>query len=718
MQSVSAVRNKDGIWINSEVFREEAIHFKKYGYYTPDAEGSPAWVEYWEEQEKRRIMGYEVGGVRITGHHYHYLNFCQIDLTDTSQVNRRTRAVKKQASFPTFWDGDYNYFWALEIARNGILDVGLISEEEADRIYNLPDLEKAEQMKRLYDSLGLMCTITPDFMTGGFNLIVGKARRKGYSFKNAAICENIYDSQPGSLTVIGAFDKKYLYPKGTMGMASRYINFINKHTGFAKAKEYVDKQEHRRASYKEIVNGIAIESGYMSEIQAITFKDNPDAARGKDAALILFEEAGKFPNLIDSFRATQDSMSDGIYQSGQMVIFGTGGDMERDTLDFSKMFYHPTEYNCLPFVNIWDDNATNSFCSFFHPDAWNLVGFTDAQGNSDIAAATEYDNQFRENLKKNSTSSASLQQRVQEHPQKPSEAFLTISINDFPVVELQNRLNLVTRENLHIKHGVVGRMYRDSDGKPRFKPDMDGDLEPLWDYEPKTSDHRGAIVIYEAPIAGCKAYKGGYDPYRQQQSLTSPSLGAVYIYKDTIFGDPTSDKIVASYIGRPETDETYHRQLELLLEWYNNMQIMHENEVTSVKSYFEKRKKLNLLAFQPDKVISANVNNSKVARIYGCHMNEKLKDAGEKYIKQWLLMERGVDEFGNMITTIDVLDDPALIDELIRYNRKGNFDRVMALMQLMFQIEEDDGAYFKNEQKAEQMKGQMEKLKLNLFSNN
>ena len=81
-------------------------------------------------------------------------------------------------------------------------------------------------------------------------------------------------------------------------------------------------------------------------------------------------------------------------------------------------------------------------------------------------------------------------------------------------------------------------------------------------------------------------------------------------------------------------------------------------------------------------------------------------------------MERGVDEFGNMITTIDVLDDPALIDELIRYNRKGNFDRVMALMQLMFQIEEDDGAYFKNEQKAEQMKDQMEKLKLNLFSNN
>ena len=56
---MTSVRNKDGIWINSAVFTEEALHFRKYGYYCTDPYGSPAWAEYWEEQTRRIIYGYE-----------------------------------------------------------------------------------------------------------------------------------------------------------------------------------------------------------------------------------------------------------------------------------------------------------------------------------------------------------------------------------------------------------------------------------------------------------------------------------------------------------------------------------------------------------------------------------------------------------------------------------------------------------------------------------
>ena len=117
---------------------------------------------------------------------------------------------------------------------------------------------------------------------------------------------------------------------------------------------------------------------------------------------------------------------------------------------------------------------------------------------------------------------------------------------------------------------------------------------------------------------------------------------------------------------------------------------MHENEVTSVKSYFSNHKLLHLLAAQPNAVISANIKNSKVARVYGIHMNVKLKDAGEKYIKRWLLTKRDVDENGKSILNIETIYDTGLLEELINYNRKGNFDRVMSFMMLMFQIEEDD----------------------------
>lgn len=681
----NSVRNPNGVWINTDVFREEAIHFKKYGYYTPEAWGSPAWLEYWDTQLNRCKDGYEVGGVRITGNHYFYLNFTNIELVDNAlnellpedynQVSESLFA-DKTTEFPHFWDGDYNYFWALEIARRG------------------PPLKEGQTKLQGYEGLFLDFVIPEEELHGGHHLIVGKSRRKGYSYKNAAIAANIYNHTRKSITVIGAFEKKYLYPEGTMGMATNYINWLNKHTGWAKAREFVDKQEHKKASFKEDKNGISVESGYQSQIMAVTFKDNPDAARGKDAKLIMMEEAGKFPNLRDSFRATEPSMMAGKYVTGQMVIFGTGGDMEKDTVDFSYMFYNPKEFNLLSLVNVWDDNATNTKCGFFHPVFWNMEGFYDKQGNSDKQAAIDYELETRKAITENSGSSLSIQGRVQEYPIKPAEAFLTVSFNDFPIEELRNQLNLVIREKLHLKKGQAGVLYRDEHNKVRFKPDMKGELEPLYTRDHPTKNIRGAVVIYEYPVNNPPRglYKAGHDPYRQQSAPSSPSLGALYIHKGFNNFSFTRDQIVAEYIGRPNTSDDYNRNMEMLAELYN-LEIGYENEVTEVRSYFEKRKKLHLLASQPDNLISAHIKNSKVRRIYGIHMNEKLKDAGEKYIKSWLLRERDVLEDGSKILNLHTINSPGLLEELIYYNRKGNFDRVMAFMILLMFIEEDDMVY-------------------------
>lgn len=687
LQPVSnAVRNPDGIWINTDVFREEALHFKKYGYYTPEAWGSPSWMEYWNTQLERCKNGYEVAGVKITGNHYFYLNFCNIELVDQdlmqimpddyNQVNESLFA-DKSTEFPHFWDGDYNYFWALEIARRGA------------------PVKQGQTKLQGYQDLYLDIVIAEEDLMGGHHMIVGKSRRKGYSYKNAAIAANIYNHSRKSITVIGAFEKKYLYPEGTMGMATNYINWLNKHTGWAKAREFVDKQEHKKASFKEDKNGISVESGYQSQIMAVTFKDNPDAARGKDAKLVMMEEAGKFPNLRDSFRATEPSMMAGKYVTGQMVIFGTGGDMEKDTVDFSYMFYNPKEFNLLSFVNIWDDNASNTKCGFFHPVFWNMEGYYDKQGNSDTKAAVEYELNYRKAITEQSGSSLSIQGRVQEYPLKPSEAFLTVSFNDFPVEELRNQLNLVKREKLYQKYGQPGILYRDDTGKVKFKPDLNNELEPLWFRDiPGNANIRGAVVIYEYPVPNAPRglYKIGHDPYRQQSAPTSPSLGALYVYKGFNNFSFSRDILVAEYVGRPNTSDDYNRNMEMLAELYNT-EIGYENEVTEVRSYFTRRKKLHLLASQPDAIISTHIKDSKVRRIYGIHMNEKLKDAGEKYIKSWLLREREILEDGNSIMNLNTIYSPALLEELIYYNRKGNFDRVMALMILLMFVEEDDMVY-------------------------
>ena len=126
----------------------------------------------------------------------------------------------------------------------------------------------------------------------------------------------------------------------------------------------------------------------------------------------------------------------------------------------------------------------------------------------------------------------------------------------------------------------------------------------------------------------------------------------------------------------------------MLAELYN-AEIMHENEVTHVKNYFRRIKRLSLLALQPDTVISKNIKKSKVARVYGCHMNEQLKDAGERYVKSWLLTVLDYDENDNPVRVIDRIYSIRLLEELISYYRKGNFDLVSALFMCMFQVQEE-----------------------------
>ena len=710
------IRNENGKWINSKIFREEALKFQKNKTYTAAPYGTPDWMEYWETQLDRCIKGYSVfeeDGTehKITGHHYFYLNFTQIQIVKFEDDDE-SAAAEKISQNPDFWDGDYDYFWSLEIARYGLCtknsQVPSTPEErkewnhlnkELKKIkksnYNYKKDETYKKLKEQRDTisnnilnrLGLRVKPHLDYVDGGNHMIVGKSRRKGYSYKDGAICANVYNTVRKAQVIIGAFEKKFLYPKGTMGMASDYLNFLNEHTGWAKSRDYTDKVDHKKASYRENVNGTYIEKGYQSEIFALTFKDNPDAARGKDGKLFLLEEAGAFPNLKDSFNAIAPGLTAGAFITGQIIIFGTGGDMESGTVDYADMFYNPAAYRLLPFVNIWDENAENTTCGFFHPVTWNMEGFYDDQGNSDIEGATEFELERRRQKMEAASSSTIVEKHMQEYPFSPSEAFLTVSTNNFPVVELRNQLNRVKAENLHLSKGTPVYLTRE-EGKVIAKPDLENKLKPIYTYKVKQDDISGCPIIFEYPVPNPPKglYKIGFDPYQQDEGT---SLAAIYVYKSIHSGTYSKNIIVAEYVGRPQEADDVSRIASMLADLYN-AEIMHENEVSHVKNYFRRIKRLDQLALQPDTVISKNVKASKVSRIYGMHMNEQLKDAGEKYIKDWLLQVRDYDENGNAILNLETIYSIGLLEELIQYNRKGNFDRVMAFMQVMFQCQEEE----------------------------
>ena len=1033
---LNSIRNSEGIWINTQVFREEGLHFKKHNYYCADPYDSPAWYDYWMEQRRRCIYGYEVGGAKITGEYYFYLNFCPIQKVENTSSNKS----KKIKSFPDFWDSDYNYFWSREIARNGVLDI-LKRDEDKDEILNLPSIEQIPHLKRLYDSLGLEVKIPTHtiigsdnnkrikhHLKGGYNLIVGKSRRRGFeqpysepiitpkgettmgkisvgdiistptgnakviekfeqgvkdvyqitlkdgrkvrcgknhlwkiidgrnnekivkteffldkklkrgskskesyayhlpqtkeveyitkgklpihpyllglligdgsmnrntclfstidleileyikdilgedykinkatdtqyrivypkistknplmyeirklslnctasykfipdiykyssvedryelvkglmdtdgsvwktgscnfvntserliddlayvlrslgirviktkydnvgkgfskkqawtliittdkkifklkrkndrirkrkydidkvaitkvekldykensacilidtkeqlyltkdfivthnSYKNSSISACNFFTKPNSLTIQNAYEKKYLYPRGIFTMTLDYINFINENTAWIMPSDSVNKMDHIRGSYIQYKDGVKIEKGFMSEIMALTCKDNADVNRGKDAVDIMIEEAGAFgtPGLLKStYKASEDCVMAGAIKTGLITIFGTSGDMESGTADYADMYTRPLAFGLLPFNNIWDKDSEQNYVGFFHPINWNMEGFYDSNGNSDKEAARQLELEIRENLIKNGATSTEIQQRMQEKPLNPSEAFGIVSVNNFPVIELKQQLQKVKANDWQNTKGTPVDMYY-NEGKVVAKPILDLSKTPITSFFNVPANKKGCPIIYEYPVPDTPRglYKIGYDPVRQD---IGTSLAAIIVYKGVHVNTQYHDIIVAEYIGRLELAEDIDRIAEMFADFYN-AKIMHENEVTGVKNFFRRIKRLGLLACQPDLVISKSIKKSKVSRIYGCHMTQQLKDAGERYVKEWLLTILDYDENGDKIRVIDRIYSIRLLEELISYNRKGNFDLISALFMCMFQVQEEE----------------------------
>ena len=82
------------------------------------------------------------------------------------------------------------------------------------------------------------------------------------------------------------------------------------------------------------------------------------------------------------------------------------------------------------------------------------------------------------------------------------------------------------------------------------------------------------------------------------------------------------------------------------------------------------------------------LQSRRVRRTYGMHMTEARKQQGEIYIRDWLNSLRGVDDNEKKLLNLHKIYDPALLQELTKFNHKGNFDRVMALMIGMYHTRE------------------------------
>jgi len=136
------------------------------------------------------------------------------------------------------------------------------------------------------------------------------------------------------------------------------MDFIDKHTAWAKQR-LVDTKLKRTSGFKVTDEfGKQVEDGYKSSIIGITTKNNPDRVRGIRGRLILWEEAGKFKDILQAWQIARPSVEDtGGNAYGLMMAFGTGGSVGADFEGLKEMFYHPDGYNIASYTNIWDEKA-------------------------------------------------------------------------------------------------------------------------------------------------------------------------------------------------------------------------------------------------------------------------------------------------------------------------------------------------------------------------
>lgn len=683
--------NKDGLYVSEDIafintaeISKTGRDFIKQGKYTLAPKGSSEYNEFWDIEDKRINEGITVPGklfvdkfgntkiqeVKITGEHYAYLNYGMIkklnrkDLENVVKLSSRETQSGKIRAFPDFWDGDFHYYTAKEVARK----------------------------ERLH-------------------IAVSKARRKGFTYKegfDGALGANM---NPDTITLVGAFDYKYITQEGQiMDFIQKYLDFFELHTDFNRG--YLNRTEKKvKLGYVEEKD--SIEKGYLSTILALSFMDNYNAAIGKDAFRIKLEECGNFPNLLDVLNVTLPTLKDGNVVTGLMTLFGATTKNVKDWEGFEEVFFNPKKYDCLAFDNVWDFETQGTPCGFFFPYKQNLVSETkstdknlgfnqnltiDVHGNSLVEGSLKLVEEEDAVHKKEDSPEDYLVWKAQ-YANCPKDAFFGSTGGRFASIELLSHLKDV-RQNF---------FYNDL-GKKGFLEDTGKKIQFVFE----KADGTPAIAINEYPLKD-KLHTDGcivewFSPYRNAQgiipddlylAITDPfatdkekgtitaknSLGSTFIYeRANNFTKTKGDILVAAYHGRPLHTEEYSSNLfKLCRRW--NAKLQYESDRGTILQDAKLLKAIELLLEEPTLDYDKKLGG-QTGRTFGIHMNSQRIESAVLYLYQWLHTKRSIDENGKVKLNLHYIYDKGLLEELVKWNSKGNFDRVSALLILMLQIKE------------------------------
>lgn len=433
-------------------------------------------------------------------------------------------------------------------------------------------------------------------------------------------------------------------------------------------------------------------------------KTSTQKTAGLTPATAIFDEVGKGP-IKKPYTAAMPSYDTPYGWRLSPILAGTGGEVELSK-DAQEMFSDPETYNLL--VMDWDIlNRRAMKGKTWKERKWAMfvpgqmansgvkrtIGLGDYLGKPDDKKlnkikidATDFEastNKLNEERKKLSTKDrVAYTSHTMFYPFTIDDCFLSSSQNLFPVEYA------IKHKNDLLESGQYSGMLCDVFLESGNKLGTTKSNKQLAGFPFSGGVIDTPVQIFEMPQSNRFddfIYVAGQDPYKQAKSDT-PSLGSFYIFKRRVgIRDPYAYRIVASYVSRPSSIDQFCRTCEVLQKGYGAICLM-ENADQMYEQYLNRKSGMPASFFLfageaiANKYVKAGSRQNSKLGLYPTPGNQNLLfSCVVDYCWQDFVIGYD-DQTGLDITVkgIELIDDIALLDEIIQYKPGLNVDRIIA----------------------------------------
>lgn len=433
-------------------------------------------------------------------------------------------------------------------------------------------------------------------------------------------------------------------------------------------------------------------------------KTSTQKTAGLTPATAIFDEVGKGP-IKKPYTAAMPSYDTPYGWRLSPILAGTGGEVELSK-DAQEMFSDPETYNLL--VMDWDIlNRRAMKGKTWKERKWAMfvpgqmansgvkrtIGLGDYLGKPDDKKlnkikidATDFEastNKLNEERKKLSTKDrVAYTSHTMFYPFTIDDCFLSSSQNLFPVEYA------IKHKNDLLESGQYSGMLCDVFLESGNKLGTTKSNKQLAGFPFSGGVIDAPVQIFEMPQSNRFddfIYVSGSDPYKQAKSDT-PSLGAFYVFKRRVgIRDPYAYRIVASYVSRPSSIDQFCRTCEVLQKGYGAICLM-ENADQMYEQYLNRKSGMPASFFLfageaiANKYVKAGSRQNSKLGLYPTPGNQNLLfSCVVDYCWQDFVI--GYDDSTGLDITvkgIELIDDIALLDEIIQYKPGLNVDRIIA----------------------------------------